>query len=136
MPPAKPAAWVKLPSADRAKIGGSPRSGARRQFLRCPLTRHGREEDSMAEEAMESAPSSRGKTLMERGPRREQLDVVVVGAGQAGLSAGYYLAQMGVRFAILDGADRIGDVWRKRWDSLRLFTPARFDGLAGMPFPA
>lgn len=90
----------------------------------------------MSEEAMERARSARGTTLAEREPAKERLDVVVIGAGQAGLSVGYYLTQMGVRFAILDGADRIGDVWRKRWDSLRLFTPARFDGLVGMPFPA
>src|SRR5215471_15276937 len=66
----------------------------------------------------------------------EHFDVVVIGAGQAGLSVGYYLARKGIRFVILDGAQRIGDVWRKRWDSLRLFTPARFDSLVGLPFPA
>ena len=66
----------------------------------------------------------------------ETVDVIVIGAGQSGLAAGYYLAQRGLRFVILDANARIGDVWRERWDSLRLFTPARFDGLAGMPFPA
>jgi putative flavoprotein involved in K+ transport len=60
----------------------------------------------------------------------------VVGGGQAGLSVGYYLAQRGLPFVILDANPRIGDSWRNRWDSLRLFTPARYDGLAGMPFPA
>ncbi len=65
----------------------------------------------------------------------EQFDVVVVGAGQAGLSVGYHLARRGLRFVILDGAERVGDSWRRRWDSLRLFTPARYDGLDGMPFP-
>jgi putative flavoprotein involved in K+ transport len=68
--------------------------------------------------------------------RRERFDVVVIGGGQAGLSVGYYLAQRGLRFVILDANERIGDSWRKRWDSLRLFTPARYDGLDGMPFPA
>jgi putative flavoprotein involved in K+ transport len=63
-------------------------------------------------------------------------DVVVIGGGQAGLAVGYHLAQRGVSFVILEANDRIGDSWRKRWDSLRLFTPARYDGLAGMPFPA
>lgn len=63
-------------------------------------------------------------------------DVVVIGAGQAGLSVGYHLKQRGIPFVILDANDRVGDTWRKRWDSLRLFSPARFDGLAGMPFPA
>jgi putative flavoprotein involved in K+ transport len=67
---------------------------------------------------------------------RERFDVVVIGAGQAGLSVGYHLARRGVRFVILDAEQRIGDVWRKRWDSLRLFTPARFDALDGMRFPA
>jgi putative flavoprotein involved in K+ transport len=63
-------------------------------------------------------------------------DVIVIGGGQAGLSVGYHLAKTGVRFVILDAHARIGDAWRKRWDSLRLFTPAKFDGLDGMPFPA
>lgn len=66
----------------------------------------------------------------------ERVETVVVGAGQAGLSVGYHLASRGRPFVILDANERIGDSWRKRWDSLRLFTPARFDGLAGMPFPA
>ena len=62
--------------------------------------------------------------------------MIVIGAGQAGLSVGYHLAQHGLRFVILDAHERIGDSWRKRWDSLRLFTPARYDALDGMPFPA
>jgi len=68
--------------------------------------------------------------------KREALDVVVIGGGQAGLSVGYYLAQVGARFVILDANERIGDAWRKRWNSLRLFTSANFAGLDGMPFPA
>ena len=72
----------------------------------------------------------------EPAPGRERLDVVVIGGGQAGLSVGYYLARRGLRFAILDANERVGDAWRKRWDSLRLFSPARFDALVGMPFPA
>jgi putative flavoprotein involved in K+ transport len=63
-------------------------------------------------------------------------DVIVIGAGQAGLSVAYHLARAGLRFLVLDDHARVGDVWRERWDSLRLFTPARFDGLDGMPFPA
>ena len=66
----------------------------------------------------------------------ERLDTVVIGGGQAGLSTGYHLARRGVPFVILDGGARIGDSWRQRWDSLRLFTPARHAGLDGMPFPA
>ena len=63
-------------------------------------------------------------------------DVIVIGGGQAGLSVGYHLARAGANFVILDAHARVGDAWRKRWDSLRLFTPAKFDGLDGMPFPA
>ncbi|MGZ6163794.1 MAG: flavin-containing monooxygenase, partial [Myxococcaceae bacterium] len=67
----------------------------------------------------------------------EEVEVVVIGAGQAGLSVGYHLARRGVRnFLILDANGRVGDSWRQRWDSLRLFTPARYDGLDGLPFPA
>jgi putative flavoprotein involved in K+ transport len=69
-------------------------------------------------------------------PKREIFDVIVIGAGQAGLSVGYHLARAGVRFTILDANERIGDAWRKRWDSLRLFTCAKLDSLDGMPFPA
>lgn len=66
----------------------------------------------------------------------ERISTIVIGGGQAGLSVGYFLARAGVPFVILDANARIGDAWRRRWDSLRLFTPAKFDGLAGMPFPA
>ena len=67
---------------------------------------------------------------------RARYDVVVIGGGQAGLSVGYYLRKRGLRFVILDACERIGDSWRTRWDSLRLFTPAKLDGLVGMKFPA
>ena len=66
----------------------------------------------------------------------ERIQTIIIGAGQAGLSVGYHLARRGQSFLILDAHDRVGDTWRKRWDSLRLFTPARYDGLAGIPFPA
>ena len=62
------------------------------------------------------------------------LDAVVIGGGQAGLAMGYHLKRQGFSFEILDEQQRIGDAWRKRWDSLRLFTPAKYDGLPGMPF--
>jgi putative flavoprotein involved in K+ transport len=65
-----------------------------------------------------------------------RVETVVIGGGQAGLSVGYHLAQQGIPFVILDAHSRIGDAWRTRWDSLRLFTPARYDGLPGMRFPA
>jgi putative flavoprotein involved in K+ transport len=62
-------------------------------------------------------------------------DSIVIGAGQAGLAAGYYLQRAGLRIALVDAEEEIGAVWRRRWDSLRLFTPARYNGLPGMPFP-
>lgn len=65
----------------------------------------------------------------------DRFDILVIGAGQAGLSVGYHLKQRGVRFAIVDESARVGDAWRKRWDSLRLFSPAWLDSLDGMPFP-
>src|SRR5512146_23196 len=66
----------------------------------------------------------------------ERVDTIVIGGGQAGLSVGYHLQRRGLPFLILEANERVGDSWRGRWDSLRLFTPARFDSLAGMPFPA
>jgi putative flavoprotein involved in K+ transport len=66
---------------------------------------------------------------------RERFDVVVVGAGQAGLAIGYFLARQGRRFVILEAADSIGSAWRTRWDSLLLFTPRRYSALPGLAFP-
>ena len=65
----------------------------------------------------------------------ETLDVLVVGAGQAGLALGRYLQQRDARFLLVDAGARVGDVWRARWDSLRLFTAAEHDGLPDLPFP-
>src|SRR3954452_10470042 len=65
----------------------------------------------------------------------EHRDVLVVGGGQAGLALGYFLARQGRSFTILDAASQPAAAWRGRWDSLRLFTPARFDSLPGRPFP-
>jgi putative flavoprotein involved in K+ transport len=65
----------------------------------------------------------------------DRYDVIVVGGGQAGLALGYFLARDGRRFTILDAADAPGEAWRKRWDSLKLFTPVRHDSLPGLPFP-
>ena len=66
----------------------------------------------------------------------DHVDTIVIGGGQAGLAVGYHLAQRGLQFVILDAHGRIGDAWRRRWDSLRLFTPAEYDRLPGMRFPA
>lgn len=65
----------------------------------------------------------------------ERYDTVVIGGGQAGLVTGYYLEETDQEYVILDGSERIGDAWRNRWDSLRLFTAARFSALPGMALP-
>jgi putative flavoprotein involved in K+ transport len=74
-----------------------------------------------------SAPSDTGVA--------ERHEVVVVGGGQAGLAVGYFLKQQGRDFSILEARSEPAAVWRERWDSLKLFTPARFDSLPGRPFP-
>ncbi|MGY1619857.1 flavin-containing monooxygenase [Geodermatophilus sp. SYSU D00691] len=63
-------------------------------------------------------------------------DVIGIGAGQAGLALGHSLAARGADFLLLDAGAEIGSSWRNRWDSLRLFSPARYDSLPGLPFPA
>jgi putative flavoprotein involved in K+ transport len=64
------------------------------------------------------------------------IDTVIIGAGQAGLATGYFLQRRGIPFVILDAAARVGDNWRRQWDSLKLYSPAHVDGLPGLPFPA
>jgi putative flavoprotein involved in K+ transport len=66
----------------------------------------------------------------------ERFETVIIGGGQAGLATAYHLQKQGRPFVVLDAEERVGDAWRKRWDSLRLFTPAKYDGLPGMRFPA
>lgn len=66
----------------------------------------------------------------------ESFDTIVIGGSQAGLTAGYYLARLGREFLIVEANDSVGDAWRNRWDSLRLFTPAKFCRLPGMKLPA
>jgi putative flavoprotein involved in K+ transport len=65
----------------------------------------------------------------------ESFNTIVIGGGQAGLAVGYYLTQKGDKFVILDENQQTGTSWRKRWDSLKLFTPSKLNGLPGMPFP-
>jgi putative flavoprotein involved in K+ transport len=66
----------------------------------------------------------------------EHFDTAIIGGGQAGLTAAYHVKQRGRTPVVLDENERVGDSWRTRWDSLRLFTPAKYDGLPGCPFPA
>jgi putative flavoprotein involved in K+ transport len=66
----------------------------------------------------------------------EHTETVIIGGGQAGLAVGYFLKRANRQLMILEGDDRVGDSWRKRWPSLRLYSPARVDGLPGMRFPA
>jgi putative flavoprotein involved in K+ transport len=68
--------------------------------------------------------------------KKKHFSTVVIGAGQAGLAAAYYLNKSHEDFIILDEGNKVGDSWRQRWDSLRLFTPAQHNGLPGLPFPA
>lgn len=68
--------------------------------------------------------------------QRERYETVIIGGGQAGLSVGYHLQKAGRSFVVLDAGERIGDSWRTRWDSLRLYSPAVKDGLPGLSFPA
>ncbi len=69
------------------------------------------------------------------GTRPKRHETVIIGAGQAGMAAGHHLAKRGIDFVILEANPRIGDNWRSRWDSLRLYSPARYDSLPGLPFP-
>jgi putative flavoprotein involved in K+ transport len=69
-------------------------------------------------------------------PAGSLLDVLVIGGGQAGLAMGYHLTLSGRSFQIVDAGAEIGETWRSRWDSLRLFTSGRYDSLPGLPFPA
>jgi putative flavoprotein involved in K+ transport len=64
------------------------------------------------------------------------IETVIIGAGQAGLATGHHLQKRGRPFVILDSAARVGDQWRQQWDSLRLYSPAGYDGLPGLKFPA
>jgi putative flavoprotein involved in K+ transport len=63
------------------------------------------------------------------------MNVIVVGGGQAGLAIGYLLGRQGRECTILDAADAPAAAWRARWESLRLFTPVRYDSLPGRAFP-
>ncbi|GHJ53004.1 monooxygenase [Nonomuraea sp. TT08I-71] len=66
----------------------------------------------------------------------ERFGTVIIGGGQAGLATGRYLRRLRDDFVLLDAGEEVGLTWRRRWDSLRLFTPARFNHLPGLRFPA
>lgn len=66
----------------------------------------------------------------------ERIETLIIGAGQAGLATGFHLRRRGRQFLIVDANGRVGDGWRRQWDSLKLYSPARYDGLPGLPFPA
>ncbi len=68
-------------------------------------------------------------------PEPERIQTVVIGGGQTGLATGYHLARLGLPYVILDENARTGDRWRGQWTSLRLYSPARSDGLPGTRFP-
>ena len=68
-------------------------------------------------------------------PGDSPFEVIVIGAGQSGLAIGRQLQQRLRTFLIVDAGPEVGHVWRSRWDSLTLFTAARYSGLPGLPFP-
>lgn len=80
--------------------------------------------------SIEPAPTHRSDTVSRR------YNTIVIGGGQTGLATAYHLKTAGIDYVVLDASHRIGDAWRNRWDSLRLFTQARMNGLPGMAFPA
>ena len=145
------ARWVELPSArSPAKWGIAPKLRPHAGPIVPCIAHIARTEDTMNKPAYDVA---RAEQLVETGEafarldgiddtrdgvrraQAERFDVIVIGGGQAGLSLGYHLKQQGARFTILDAHERIGDAWRKRWDSLKLFTPAWLDSLDGLSFP-
>src|SRR6266480_1037329 len=74
-------------------------------------------------------------SLSQRTPAVQSAEIIVVGAGQAGLSIGYWLRKLPRPFLLLEAGARIGNSWRERYDSLILFTPRRYDSLPGPPLP-
>lgn len=124
---------------ERAAAGSGPEAGDGR----APMAQMVEEGAALFELARAQLPDPSSKELPAEGAARhpqwnqeEHVPVLVIGAGQAGLSVGYHLRRHRIPFAILDAEERVGDAWRRRWDSLRLFTPAKFDALDGMRFPA
>ncbi len=92
----------------------------------------GNQPDAVTVTALLTSSNDEGRHTM---TTTEQFDTIIIGAGQAGLSTGYHLSKTDQRFIILEEHDRVGDIWRNRFDSLRLYSPAQYDGLPGMPMP-
>lgn len=90
--------------------------------------------DGAPQSSASAIASDRASTRTAHG-KPEHFDVIVIGGGQAGLAVGHYLKQHDARFLILDANERVGDAWRKRWDSLCLFSPAWGSSLDGLRFP-
>jgi len=84
---------------------------------------------------MRSGASEAYRRCIDKEATMERYETVIIGGGQAGLSVGYHLQKRNRSFVILDASERIGDSWRQRWDSLKLYSPAFRDGLPGMRFP-
>jgi putative flavoprotein involved in K+ transport len=83
------------------------------------------------------ATTTHEQARVDREGAAESVETLIIGGGQAGLATAYQLTKLGRECLVLDEGERVGDTWRRRrWPSLRLFTPARYDGLPGMPFPA
>lgn len=81
-----------------------------------------------------SAEASPSRSAVSAATTGNDFHTLVIGAGQCGLATGFFLSRAGVDYTILEAGDRVGDSWRDRWDSLRLFTPARYNSLPGLPF--
>src|SRR5438552_7241222 len=122
---------VRNDHAGQRQVGGSVRCAP----IRCSLPSSSR---SFDEGGAVMATQDRARDVRhEARGGLERFDTIVIGGGQAGLSVGYYLKKQGRPFVILDANEQIGGSWRTRtWTSLRLFTPARYDGLPGWGFPA
>src|SRR3989440_2305435 len=117
------------PGADRVACGQSSRS------VDVPLPHPRAPRDGDDGSLRSRALSFLSRAEARAGSASRNFDVVVIGAGQAGLAIGYFLARQGRRFLIIDAANSVGSAWRGRWDSLRLFTPRRYDSLPGLAFP-
>src|SRR5215472_5194905 len=125
----------------RSKMGGPATGASERTDRSLPvyaigLRPEGADDDNAKRPAARTPAHSRGGAPMDGNYGTERYETVIIGGGQAGLATGYHLARLGRPFLILEADRRIGDSWRKRWDSLHLFTPARHDGLPGWKFPA